>query len=122
MAIVIKKKVSLDFLGEEYKDAYLEFQSIPLKDFDEMGDRLQNAEANGEKPNAIILEILKKYFVDGKFPGMDKLVASDLDGLDATTAVQCFATFTGQDLDPKVTAPEESASSLPSSTEQVQES
>lgn len=32
--IVIKKRVSLDFLGEEYKDSFLVFQSIPLPDFE----------------------------------------------------------------------------------------
>ncbi len=31
--IVIKKKISLEFLGEEYKDAYLVFRTIPMSDY-----------------------------------------------------------------------------------------
>lgn len=33
MEIVIKKKVTLEFLGDEYKNAYLVFRSMPLKDY-----------------------------------------------------------------------------------------
>lgn len=33
--IVIKKRVSLEFLGEEYKEAYLLFKAIPLADYKE---------------------------------------------------------------------------------------
>lgn len=34
--IVIKRKVSFDFLGDEYKDAYLCFRSIPLVDYEKI--------------------------------------------------------------------------------------
>jgi hypothetical protein len=29
----IRKTVKLDFLGEEYKDAYLVFKTIPIKEY-----------------------------------------------------------------------------------------
>lgn len=38
--IVIKKKVNLAFLGEEYKEAYLVFQAIPISDFEKVMDEL----------------------------------------------------------------------------------
>lgn len=38
--IVIKKHVSLAFLGEEYKDAELVFRSIPLSEYDKLMDDL----------------------------------------------------------------------------------
>lgn len=111
MPIVIKKKVSLDFLGEEYKDAYLTFQSIPLKDFDGLSKQIEEAEKE-KKAATFILEALKRYFVEGQFPGIEKLVADDLDGLDQETVIRSFAIFTGQEISPKVETP----STTPSST------
>ena len=34
--IVIKKQVSLDFLGEDYKEAYINFKSIPALDYEQI--------------------------------------------------------------------------------------
>lgn len=104
MAIVIKKKVVFDFLGEDYKDAYINFQSIPLKDFDLLSKDIEEAQKDN-KASSFILDALKKYFIDGSFPGIEKLVANDLDGLDQESVIKCFAIFTGQELSPKVEAP-----------------
>lgn len=38
--LVIKKRVNLDFLGEEYKDAELVFRSIPLIDYEILMEEL----------------------------------------------------------------------------------
>jgi hypothetical protein len=38
--IVIKKHVSLDFLGEEYKGAELVFRAIPLSDYDDLMENM----------------------------------------------------------------------------------
>lgn len=38
--IVIKKKVSLAFLGEEYKDAELVFRALPLLDYEKIQSEL----------------------------------------------------------------------------------
>lgn len=110
--IVIKKRVSFEFLGEDYKDAYLTFRSIPLKDFDELTKKIETAQEN-HKAASFMLETLKGYFVEGKFPDAEKVEASDLDGLDVEAVVKCFAAFTGQDPDPKVPSP------TPSSTAEV---
>ena len=32
--IVIKKRIALDFIVEDYKDCYLEFKTIPMKDYE----------------------------------------------------------------------------------------
>lgn len=108
MAIVIKKRVSLAFLGDDYKEAYLTFQSIPATDFDEVVNSLENIKEKKENSLMFILDILKKYFVSGQFPDNDTLSpvkADDLGGLDPTTIIQCFKIFTGQELDPKVETP-----------------
>ena len=99
MAIVIRKKVSLDFLGEEYKGAELYFRAIPMKDYEQMMDELpktdprlkelatkeeltdieqkeldtlaDNAQEENKKNIGLILRYLKKYFISGQFPNFD---------------------------------------------------
>lgn len=105
----IKKRVDLDFLGSEYKQAYLVFQSIPAVDFDEVVRELKGIEEKEEGSVTFILTILKKYFISGKFPDdsdqLTDVTKEDLDGLDPASLTKCFAVFTGQELDPKVEPP-----------------
>lgn len=110
MAIVIKKRVNFDFLGDEYKDSYINFQSIPVKDFDLLSKEVDKAQEDG-KAGEYILELLKKYFIDGKFVGIETLVSDDLEGLDQESVLKCFAIFTGQEIDPKVKQPSKTPSS-----------
>ena len=109
MAIVIKKRVSLDFLGEDYKDAYLVFQSIPAGAFDELLPQLKNPKEGDDNSSKLLLDLLKKYFIKGEFPDDDGKLSTvesdDLTGLDLTSLVKCFQLFTGQELDPKVETP-----------------
>lgn len=95
--IVIKRRVSFDFLGEEYKDAYIIFRSVPLIDLDGIKDRSQKA-SKENTAGQMILDVLKQYFLEGKFPDSEKLVAGDLDGLDEDAAVKCFMVLTGQEI------------------------
>lgn len=97
MPLVIKRKVSLDFLGEEYKEAHLVFQSIPIKDFDDITEKISKSQEDN-KATAFILSVLKKYFIEGQFPGVEKLTADDLDGLDQESTLKCFSVLTGQEL------------------------
>lgn len=104
MTLVIKKRVSLEFLGEEYKEAYLVFKSIPLKDYEAVIDEMPKDENNKEALK-LIVKYLKKYFVSGKFPddegSLQDVTAEDVEELDADTAITCFQTLMGQRLDPK---------------------
>lgn len=112
--IVIKKRVDLDFLGEGYNEAYLVFQSIPAIDFDEVVKELKAIESKEEGAVSFILEVLKKYFVSGEFPGADNKLeavkADDLNGLDPASLTRCFQVFTGTEIDPKVETPLTSSS------------
>jgi hypothetical protein len=96
--IVIKKTINLDFLGEEYKDSFLVFKSIPLKDYEAF--IVQSKKQDESEAVKLIVNTLKKYFVEGKFNGAD-LTGEDIDDLDITTAVTVFKYLTGQELDPK---------------------
>jgi hypothetical protein len=117
--IVIKKRVSFDFLGDEYKECYADFQRIPVSDFDEIQKKMEAVEKDKGSSFNVVLDVLKKYFVSGKFLVEDKLdsiTAEDLDGLDADSTLKCFQIMTGQELDPKGESPSTSPSSTEDST------
>jgi len=106
--IVIKRKLSLAFLGEENKDDYLTFRSIPVIEFDNMIQKINGVDAEDNKTATIVmLDILKEYLLDGVYGG-DKVVKGDLDGLDGAVVMKCFETLTGRPIeggdpiDPKV--------------------
>lgn len=91
--IIIKKKVTLEFLGEEYKDSYLTFKSISVGDYGDITngiEELSDAEASKK-----IIGILEKYFVEGLFEGQ-KLSSEDISKFDGETILKCFETLTGQ--------------------------
>lgn len=100
MGLVIRKKVSLEFLGEEYKDGYLVFSAIPVKDLVEIDSKMPKDDKNLESIN-IILDILKKYFISGESPdnkgALTPVEVNDLDKIDSQTAIHCFQTLSGQD-------------------------
>lgn len=105
MAIVIKKRVSLEFLGEEYKEAYLVFKSIPALEFQAVADSLDKLDPNSSIGG--IVKVLEDYFLEGEFPSDGKLEPvskEDIGQLDPLSLTQCFKIFTGQD-DPKVETP-----------------
>lgn len=52
--IVIKKRVSLDFLGKEYKEAYFVFRAIPLPDYKEFMKKLPESD---DEFNSLVLKI-----------------------------------------------------------------
>lgn len=113
--IVIKKRVSLDFLGEEYKEAYITFKSIPIKDYSDILKQVNDLGNDNIKSVEFALSTLKKQFVEGKFPVNDKLDsidAEDIGDLNQDAALECFEILTGQKSDPKVLTPSPSPSSM----------
>lgn len=100
MGLVIRKRISLDFLGEEYKDAYLVFRAIPVNDLSEIQKGLPSQE-DGDNTQAIpvMLNVIKKYFLNGQAPGesgeLEQVNVEDLDLIDANTAIHCFQGLSG---------------------------
>lgn len=138
MKIVIKKTIKLDFLGEDYKEAYFVFQTIPLPDYKDflksipensaefstvvkkitdgeyteddvkrLEDLRRQRDDDESREFDIIMNMLKKYFISGKFPNdkgeLEDVYKDDLDGIDQQCAMECFKGLTGR-LDPKVPA------------------
>lgn len=113
MPIVIKKRVSLEFLGEDYKDAYLTFKSIPVKEYEQIQEKAKGFEKDEAGSITFILDLLKEHFLEGEFPESGKLEAvkaEDLDDLDPVSVIECFKVFTGEHPDPKVGMPSTSTS------------
>jgi hypothetical protein len=98
MPIVIKKRVSFDFLGEDYASAYINFKTIPVGKLTTFQDRIPD---DKNKSIPVMLDIIKEHFLDGKFPN-DKgelvdISQEDLDDLSVDAAIECFRGLTGSD-------------------------
>lgn len=100
MAIVIRKKITLESLGEEYKDSYLTFQSIPFKDYEKIAN-LQ-AEITGKDETAQGLQSLKfiqaeltNRFIEGNIDNQVVKV-EDLFDLPGEVIVDCFQRLMGK--------------------------
>ena len=105
MKIVIKKKVSLDFLGDDYKEAYINFNAFSIGDFEIILDQAEEIKEDGKKSIVFILKVLKERFIDGKFPNekgeLEDLTADDLVQFDFEVVNKCFQILSGQNPDPK---------------------
>ena len=101
--IVIKKRIGLDFLGDEYKDSYLVFKSIPMREYKEFIEAAKGKDE--DKAVDFISEKISELFIEGKFFDGKELIdldKEDLLDLDIATTVQVFKILTGQDQSPKV--------------------
>lgn len=93
--IVIKKKVDLGFLGDDYKESYLVFKSIPIKDYDKIIEEVEKFKDDNKQALTYIRGVVPTYFLEGKFQGED-VVKEDLDDFDQETYLQIFQRITGQ--------------------------
>lgn len=103
--IVIKKKISLDYLGEDYKGGHITFKSLSVKDVQEKMDAIEQASDDGKKAIGIMVGILQDNFIDGVFKsdGEDvNLSKEDIDEFDPESVTRFFKVLAGQDGDPKV--------------------
>lgn len=124
MGLVIKRRVSLDFLGDDYKEAYINFRAIPTKDFPPLTEKINKLdETDNTKSTEFILQILNDYFLDGKDQEGNDLAKEDLGVLDPPSVIRCFEGLTGAIVgeegtivDPKDTAQSEKPSSTEAST------
>lgn len=98
--IVIKKKVSLEFLGEDYKDSYLTFKSMPISAYEKLMEELEKVGTDNKESLKITLRILEDNFIEGQFNG-EEVKKEDLVQFDIETLVNCLEYFTGQHQSPK---------------------
>lgn len=90
MEIIIKKKIALGFLGDEYKDSYINLKAIPVKELESL--------------DGTIKEEVVKRFVDGKINQDGKMIditKENLFDLPGEVFIEGFAQISGKKLDPK---------------------
>lgn len=104
--MVIKKTVKLDFLGEDYKEAYIIFKGIGLTEFEDHVAKAQELDKKGGAGSfRLMANLLASHFISGKGPNesgaMEELKSDDISNLDIDTALKVFQLLTGQELPPK---------------------
>lgn len=96
--IVIKKRLSLDFLGKEHEGDYLIFRAVPVGEYHKL---IPVGEDDNQDALKKIIKLLEEKFVEGRFQKQD-VDKADMSKFDGDTLVRCFQILTGQELDPKV--------------------
>ncbi len=89
MGLVIKRKMFLDFLGEEYKDSYIVLKVVSVGEY--------------EKLDGTVRQCVIDRFIDGEIlqdSGMVKISKDQLEELPGDVLVKGFELITGV-LDPK---------------------
>jgi hypothetical protein len=92
--LIIRKRVELDFLGDEYKEAYLVFRSIPVSNYDKILGEIKGAVTTTKRPMRSCLKILKEYYIEGKFPdekGVPRKIWTALTSWTASTKTACLS-------------------------------
>lgn len=94
---VIKKRVSLDFIGEEYKDSYLVFSAIASKDFPPIQKKLKQMQTDKDDDGALsfITAQLVERFIEGEISD-EALKAADIEDLPLDVLSECFQQTLGQ--------------------------
>jgi len=108
----IARKFSLDFLGEGWKEAYINFQALTVSDikvkFPQLSQMDEKATSDVVKGIDAVLDILKSKFIDGKGVGEKGgeivLEANDLIDLPVEVLSKALA-FLSQGANPKSQAP-----------------
>jgi hypothetical protein len=103
MALIIKKHISFEFLGDDYATAYGVFASIPTSQYEEINNTIDKEDKPLEKTK-LMLDLVKSKFIEGKFPDNDgklqPITESDLDGADGELLLTIYNRLMGG-LDPK---------------------
>ena len=92
MGIVIKKRVSLAFLGKEYVDSFLILSAIPVAEYEAM-----------EKDKKTVKQVVIEHFMSGAIQQDSSkldITKDNLQELPGEVFVEAFKVITGQ-LDPK---------------------
>lgn len=101
MPIKIKKKVSLDFLGEEYASSYVTFVAVPINEYEKLQSDVKGLK-EGETVK-FITDYLVSRLVEGEIDQDGekvKITSENFGELTADVYFTSFAELTGQ-VDPK---------------------
>lgn len=99
MAFIVKKELKLDFLGEGWQAAYINFSLPSLKEnLTQQFPSQEEIEANPQKYMTEMVAVLEKHFLDGKgFNGSQlvDLTAADIQELPTSVFVEASKLLNG---------------------------
>lgn len=81
--VKIEKRISLDFLGEEYADSYVKVSAIPMREIEELMDKIAEVKDSDDNKKAMefMVSVVSERFITGEIKQGDKtevLTADDL--------------------------------------------
>lgn len=80
--MIIKRRISFDFLGEDYTEAYGIFSAIPISEYPQI-NKTVDAENNSIKKSQLMLKILREKMIIVKMPNengeLEDVPAKDFD-------------------------------------------
>ena len=97
----IKKRISLSFLGDNWKDCYILFEGMPYKELRELQPWIkenQDKEKNEELANKMI-DMLKGKFIEGKGAtdsGVVDMEAGDIEELSVQAVNKIALEYVGE--------------------------
>lgn len=99
MAFVAKKELKLDFLGEGWQSAYINFSLPSLKEnLEQQFPSQEEIEADPKKYMSQMVAVLEKHFLDGKgFNGSQliELTAADIQELPTSVFAEASKLLNG---------------------------
>lgn len=112
---IVRKRLSLDFFGEDWQDCFIEFTPITYKEANELANLGEtNAEnlsnEQREKLAKQTLQLLKDHFISGKGyteAGVVELEADDIEQMPVEIIGKAIGQLRGE-IDPKLAAGSES--------------
>lgn len=102
--IVIKKRIDLDFLGEDYVGGYIDFKTLSVKDVEDLRPKIDAASDDDEKATQIFMGICKDNFIGGIFKdgvSEQNIEVDNLDDFSPAHIIKFIKILSGQEADPK---------------------
>lgn len=81
--VKIEKRITLEFLGEEYADSYVKVSAIPMREVEALMDKIADVQDSGDNKKAMefMISVVSDRFITGEIKQGDKtevLTADDL--------------------------------------------
>lgn len=72
--IKIEKKITLEFLGEEYADSYVKVSAIPMREIEELMNKIDAVKESGDNKKAMefMVDIVAERFITGEIKQGEK--------------------------------------------------
>lgn len=100
--VKIEKRISLDFLGDEYSESYVVFQAIPMKEYEDIQNKTEAIQEANDNHAAMqfMFDLLSTRFIKGEIAQDGKLVQlkpEDLEDMPGEFFLGVMERMTGQD-------------------------